>query len=369
MYLKHGHAESGKNAGDFIGNFIATLFAVVLLFGAAAHAQPAATDGSGLPIVTGSLSLADAVSLGLADNLPLRGARADFDAAAAESRSAGAQTLPGISTTTFATAGDSSNIVGSAPNVSPQSLMSVSPHGSIAQTITLMAPIFTGGVLANRLRAAVLMSDAAKQDEQSSVLAITRSITDAYADAVYKQALVEVAASRLADEREQVRITQQSVDTGKSAPIDLLREQAELANANQMKTQADSDAALAILTLKSVLGISLLSDVTPTDSLDRLAQTAAGRDAPETQGDAIRLAEADRPEMDAAARPWEPPGASMRHKFTRSRWPPTRPATASRLGPATPSVSPRAYRSMTEDSAGRMSTQLKQECAEPKRTP
>lgn len=123
-----------------------TLASALALLACTAFADgPALPD---LPIVNNAgLSLTDALSVASANSLTLRQARADADVAAANARSAQAQTRPGLSTTTYGTVGNSANILTSSPGVLPQNVFSVAPRGFADQNLMLMVPIYTGGRL------------------------------------------------------------------------------------------------------------------------------------------------------------------------------------------------------------------------------
>lgn len=65
-------------------------------------------------------------------------------------------------------------------------------------------------------------------------------------------------------------MTQEKVNTGRSAPVDLLREQAEQADARQVLLAAQNNAALVLVGLRSALGVSQASSIALSDSLNRL---------------------------------------------------------------------------------------------------
>ncbi len=273
-----------------------------LLAGASLH--PATADmptppETTLPVVSSRLSLADAVSLALADNLTLKEARADTDAASAEARFARAQSKLSLSTTTYATAGDSPNIFTTSPGVGPQNLFNVPPHGFADQNIMLMIPLVTGGRIGARIRAGQSRAASAASTLEALRLTTAECAAEAYITLLLRQSLVGAAQSRLQAEDEQVRVTQEKVGTGRSAPVDLLREQAEQADARQFLLRAQNDAALALVSLKVVLGVSQDSSFTLSETLDNLAAHA---DAfPTSATEALQLALARRPELMAAA--------------------------------------------------------------------
>ena len=125
------------------------------------------------------------------------------------------------------------------------------------------------------------------------------AVTEDYAAAALRQALVGVAQARQDAEDEQVRVTQEKVKTGRLAPVDLLREQAEQADARQALLAAQNDAAQALIVLKTALGVSQASQIALSDTLDALASTAT---LPASLPEALRRADTRRPELLAAQR-------------------------------------------------------------------
>ena len=244
------------------------------------------------------LSLPEALAVASANNPTLKQAQADADSAAAAARSAEAQTKPSLSTTTYGTVGDSSNILTTSPGVVPQNIFAVPPRGFADQNLMLMVPLLTGGRLGSSVTAARRQGEAAQFSAQASRLTVVESVTESYANSALQQALVAVAQARLTAEDEQVRVTQEKVNTGRSAPVDLLREQAEQADARQALLAAQNSAALALVNLKTAMGLSQESSIGLVDSLDGLSVPGGTLSA--TLQDALRQAEAHRPELAAA---------------------------------------------------------------------
>ena len=272
--------------------------------------RPSSADVPTLTVSSGRLSLQDAVAVALANNLTLKEARADADAALAGARSVKAQASASLSTTTYATTGDSSNIFTTSPGVGPQNLFNVPPRGFADQNLMLMVPLSTGGRIAGRTKTAQSQAAAASSSLDAARLSVAESVAEAYVTALLRQSLVDAAQSRLTAEDEQVRVTQEKVNTGRSAPVDLLREQAEQADAQEALLRAQNDAALGLVNLKVVLGVSQDSPITLSDTLDGLAGQPIA--LPVSLQEAQRLALARRPELAAAAQIAEAAKAAVR---------------------------------------------------------
>jgi outer membrane protein TolC len=174
-----------------------------------------------------------------------------------------------------------------------------SPKGFADQNITLMAPIFTGGRLESALKAAMAQSMAADESLKATMLASESDAAQAYLIAVLQSSLVEVAQGRVTAEEAQVAAAKEKVTEGKLAPVDLLREQTELAQANQALIEARNSAALALVDMKQALGISQLSAVTILNSVETLPALPAPQ---ATLEQALSHAAANRADLRAASR-------------------------------------------------------------------
>ena len=272
--------------------------------------RPVVADPPALPTVSSRLSLADAITVALASNLTLKEARADTDAATAGARSARAQASPSLSTTTYGTIGDSSNIFTTSPGVGPQNLFNVPSHDFADQNLMLMMPLYTGGRIAGRIQAGQSQASAARYSLEATRLSVMETVTETYTMALLDQSLVKASQSRLTAEDEQVRITQEKVSAGRFAPVDLLREQAEQADARQVLIRAQNEAVLALVRLKVVLGVSQDSPLSLSDTLDNLARQVMP--LPATMPEAQRIALTHRPELAAAAQNEEAAKAAVR---------------------------------------------------------
>lgn len=281
--------------------FISRLAVLTLM--ALACSSIARAQNSAPMLINPQLSLSDALRLASQNSVTLKQVRADADASSAAAFGALAQTRLGLSATTYATVGDSSNILTTSPGVSPQNVFLVAPHPFADQNLMLMVPLFSGGRLQNALTSARRQSEASLLSVQASRLSVTVAVIEDYTGAALGQSLVSVAQARMARETEQVRVVQEKVSAGRSAPVELLREQAEFAEAAQALLAAQNSAALALVSLKTVLGVSQESQIVLADTLDTLAGKAAALEAsaaPLTLREALRRADSNRPEPAAA---------------------------------------------------------------------
>jgi outer membrane protein TolC len=259
-------------------------------------ATPALDD---LPVIVVRLSLADALRLVDQDNIQIAQAQDDSDSANASAAKMNSALQPSVSATTYGTTGSESSIFTSSSGVEPQNIFALPRKAFADQDVTVMFPLTSGGMLQNRAKSAVRSAHAVLFDFSARRLAAQDSVSQAYINVLLQQALLTSAQSTLTAEQEQVRITQAKVGTGELAPLDLLREQAALADAQSAATQSQTSVDLAEVDMNTVLGVSQMSNITLTDSLNSLES-----DSPtilqEPLADAIHLAEKNRPELAAA---------------------------------------------------------------------
>ena len=275
---------------------MAISYAAVTLAFLLSASNASAQDTASQPVVR-ALSLADALSMAVEHNPSLKQADAQWDASIATLGNARAQSAPTISTTTYAAAGDSANNLSSAPGVAPQNILTTPTSGFVDQNITLMVPVFTRGRLGDAIGSARNLSESARLDANAQRISVTEAVTEAYADAAVQQSLVGVAQARLDAENEEVRETTAMVADGRLAAVDLLREQAEQADAAGSLLAAENQEALDLVNIRALLGISQLAPIRLSDTLEGLvSQVSPVPPLPL----AISQADSYRPEIMAA---------------------------------------------------------------------
>lgn len=270
---------------------------LVLLSPFPVHAQ---TLGEDRPQIRGPLTLAQAVQVGLRENLMIQAAQADVRAAAAETRIARSMTRPQISANSFLTAGDAANIFSTAPNVTPVNNNPIPSKGFADLNLTLMFPLYTGGRLNNLVRAASERQRASLADVGGVQAETALMVKDAYYRTLLAAEFVTVAQARVDADRELVRTVQAQLEAGKGIEAAVRRAEAELADAERMLTTARNDQAKALLDLKTVMGVRPDSDITLADTLSFLpppgdvnaSLTEAARIRPELAAARARFAAA-----------------------------------------------------------------------------
>jgi len=229
-----------------------------------AHAQ---TLGADRPQMTGSLTLAQAVQIGLRENLMIRAAQADVKAAAATTRIARSQRQSQLSANTYLTYGDAGNIFGAAPNVTPGNNQLVPSQGYADQNLMIMVPVYTSGRLEQQNRAASDREQAAVADVGGVQADTALRIKEAYYRTLLAAENIRAAQARVNAAAELVKTTQALFDAGKGLEASVRRVEAEQAEAQRVLATARNGQAKAILDLKAAMGVRLESEITAADTL------------------------------------------------------------------------------------------------------
>ena len=245
------------------------------------------------PHINGPLSIEKAVQTGLRENLMVRASQSDVRAAAAVTRIARSQRLPQLSTTTYLTYGDFSNIFNTAPNVTPVTNIVVPSQGYADQNLMFTVPLYTSGRLEHQVRSASERERAAIVDVSGTQAETALRIKEGYYRALLAAENVKVAQARVDAAAELVKTTQALYTEGKGLESSVRRVEAERADAQRILTTARNAQAKALLDMKAAMGVRLDSDITLSDALAFMPPIG---DLGAQLSDAVRL----RPELLAA---------------------------------------------------------------------
>lgn len=245
------------------------------------------------PVLSRTVTLSDAVEIALTNSPRVQAQAAEVAATRARAGIARAATKLQVSTATFATTGTMPNIIAGPPGVEPTPLTAIPDRARLDQNVMGMYPIYTGGRLKAQLRSAEALVGAAASDARSSELDTALNAKTAFRRVLLGQRIMDAYQKRVDEARERVRIAEAAFEQGRIARFDLLRNQTELAEAEQALVNAQRDADIALVDLKSALGVSQASTLTPSGELTFEAPAGTLREAEPT-------ALARRPEIAAA---------------------------------------------------------------------
>jgi outer membrane protein TolC len=223
--------------------------------------------GSDRPKLNGPLSLQQAVETAQRNNPGIAAMQAEARAAQQETKATAAMTRPQVSSNTYLSAGTMSNILGSAPGVTPPNALLAPRQPFADQNLTLMVPLYTGGRLEGMVRAASGRARAVGASVGTEQAATSLMVKDAYYRALLADEMVKVAQSRVEAARAMAENVRALYEAGKGIEASVSRANAELADAQRMLASAQNDRAKMLLELKAAMGVDLTSDVTLSDAL------------------------------------------------------------------------------------------------------
>ena len=239
------------------------------------------------------LTLKAAVEYALTHNPDLLAARQDPASAAARLEAARAAGRWSASANAFLTAGTGGMVVAGANPIMPQdlSIQQMGRQGTLNGTV--MYPLATGGRVAADKRQ--------KSDELASAEELVRAaendlalrVRTTYKKAALADLIVGIYTHRVTETAERLRVDQAKFDAGKIPLVFVLRDKAELADAQQSQTNAVRDLDITLLDLKQALGAPLAPR---TILADKLVYDPRTEDAEAL----VREADAARPELVAA---------------------------------------------------------------------
>ncbi len=256
------------------------------------------TNTPGAPHV--SLSLHDALSLALANNLDYQSSLADERAAEAKVVAARSSLLPNLSAGyAYVHTQTAESFIFPKPTGGFQQIFVTSTSINNVNA-TLQYALYNGG--ANI--ASVGQASANLQASQASVAAqratIIRDTTNAYFQLTESNRSALVADQAVSVASENLKTANELYQAGTSPKVDVLRTEVTLADARVSAIRAHNNAALANAQLANILNINLSSIITPSDvletsaptyTLDSLLQSAQSRPEIAAASDAVAIAD------------------------------------------------------------------------------
>lgn len=125
----------------------------------------------------------------------------------------------------------------------------------IAQTVAeIRVPLFSGGRLVARQRAAELAAAAGQFNLQSSRQDLVLNVTAAYLAAAEQRSVMQAIEASLNALREQLKVAEAMKAVGRIAPLDLLKVEVRVAAVEQRRSKASRDGELIDVHLAALLG-------------------------------------------------------------------------------------------------------------------
>ena len=281
---------------------IAFVAAVLSVWGTAAGAQS-------LPRVEGPMTMEEAVELARQRSLRVKASAADARTGESMRREALASFWPQASANGyFNDQSMAPNVYTSAGNTMARNYQVFNSDRTRDGNLTLMYPLFSGGRDYYGYRAAAARADAARQMLRGTEVDVAMQARLDYIAVLREAENARVTGDLLTDLQERLRIGREMLDAGRIPRYYLLRDEAELANAVQMDAMARSRAELALVALKTTMGVDLSSPVTLADRLEFTPATLSIEEG-------IRQASETHPDLKAAAKQRDAAQAEVRAAY------------------------------------------------------
>jgi outer membrane protein len=281
----------------------------VTLLALAGVLMAASAAAQTLPRVDRTLSIADAVELALDKNLRVKAAGADARTMDSMRREALAPFWPQISANGyFNDQRMAPNVYTSAGNTMARNYQVFNSDQTRDANITVMYPLFAGGRDYYGYQAAARRAEAGREMLRGSEVDAAMQARLDYIAMLRETENLKVTQELRRDVEERLRVTRQAFDVGRAPRFWVLRDEAELANVLQMEAMAQSRTELALVALKTTLGVDLASSITLTDRLQYAPATIS-------IDEGIREASERQPEVRAAIKQREAAEAEVRAAY------------------------------------------------------
>ncbi|OGB92639.1 MAG: hypothetical protein A3G35_15745 [candidate division NC10 bacterium RIFCSPLOWO2_12_FULL_66_18] len=283
---------------------ITLLVAGLLLWGARVEAQA-------LPKIEGPLTMEQAVVLSLEHSRKVKASGADQRVMASMRGEAFAGFLPQVSANGYLVNQNMRpNVYFSAGESMARNFQLFGTNRAQDLNLTAMWPIFSGGRTYYGYKAASARAESATQMLRGTEVEVAMQARLDYIASVREQENARVTGELLRQTEERVRVTREEFEAGRVARFNVLRDEAELANVIQMDTMARNRAELALIALKTTLGVDLASPITAAEPLQYSQTTISVEEG-------IRQAVESHPDVQSAGKQFEAAEAEVRAALGR----------------------------------------------------
>jgi outer membrane protein len=296
----------------------ATMFSIVWLrwaLGAwlgvalAAGIATAATDS--LPRIEGSVTMGQAVNLALEHSRKIKAAAADQRAMRSMQQEAASGFFPQASANGYLINQNMTpNIYTSAGDTMARSYLFAGTNRTQDLNVSVMWPLFSGGRTYYGYKAARSRAEAAALMRDGTELDVATQARLDYIGVMREQENARVTGDLVRLTEERLRVSREEFEAGRVARFNVVRDEAELANAVQLDTAARNQAALALVALKTTLGVDLNSPITATEPLQYTPE-------PVSVEDGVRTALEAHPEVRAAEKRADAAKSEVRSAYGR----------------------------------------------------
>jgi outer membrane protein TolC len=200
------------------------------------------------------------------------------------------------------------NVYTSAGNTMARNYQVFNANQNRDGNLTLMYPLFSGGRDYYGYKAAAARAEAAKHMLKGTELDVAMQARLDYIAALRESENARVTGDLLRDVEERLRVSRTMFEEGRTPRYYVLRDEAELANVVQMDATARSRVELALVSLKTTMGVDLASPITLADKLEYSPVTLS-------IDEGIRQASDAHPDLKAVVKQREAAAAEVRAAY------------------------------------------------------
>ena len=262
-----------------------------------------------LPRVDHALTMDDTVEFARQHSVRLKAAGADARTMESMRREATAAFWPQLSANGYLVDQRMApNVYTSAGNSMARNYQVFDPDRARDANVTLMYPLFSGGRDYYAYRAAARRAEAGREMLRGTEVDVALQARLDFVAAVREAENLRVTEQLRREIAERLRVTRETFEAGRAPRFYVLRDEAELANVEQMHAMAQSRAEQALVALKTTLGLDLGSAITLAESLQPPAALVSVEEG-------IKEASERQPEIRAAVKQREAAEAEVRAAY------------------------------------------------------
>jgi len=290
---------------DWLRWMLGAWLGVVLAAGAATAAPES------LPRIEGPVTMEQAVTLALEHSRKIKAAAADERAMRSMQKEATSGFFPQASANGYLVNQNMvPNIYTSAGDTMARNYFFAGMNRTQDVNVSVMWPLFSGGRTYYGYKAARSRADATALMREGTELDVAMQARLDYISVMREEENARVTGDFVRQTEERLRVSREEFEAGRVARFNVLRDEAELANAVQLDTAVRNQAALALVALKTTLGVDLASPITPTEPLQYIAE-------PVSIENGVRTALEAHPEVRAAEKRSEAAQSEVRSAYGR----------------------------------------------------
>jgi len=233
-------------------------------------------DVSAIEVIDGPLSLAKAIKLAFEHNKDIQAARLKVVQAKGRMLEAASTALPELT------------LSGSALAHEDESLLSSDETYQL--TGSVRQPLYLGGLAKAAVDAAVVFGYMSDQELRQTIQATQLRIRRKYLDALLGRELLRVAEQAKSDAQEHLADVRKKLKYGVGTRFDVLRAEVRVRAIEAERINLGNAYAVAVADLLNAVGVSQLSHVELTDSLEFTSVNVSGEEC-------FRVAMANRPDL------------------------------------------------------------------------